>query len=254
MGEVREKRKLGLWIAAALFLLAAIIVVALRITTVTVSGSTRYTPEQMEEYLFQDTWDRNPLVCYLKDRLQPHRQIPFVDDYRLVFHGPTSLEVIVYEKSVVGYVSCMSSYMYFDRDGIVVESSTKRLEGVPEITGLKFGHLILHHPLPVEDQSVFQDIMTLTQQLELYEVEVDRIAYNAEKEATLYIGQMEVSLGKGNNMDSKISVLSDILKSQPQLAQMDGVIELDNYSEDGIGGGITFRKRENPRKNPFFGY
>ena len=49
MGEVREKRKLGLWIAAALFLLAAIIVVALRITTVTVSGSTRYTPEQMEE-------------------------------------------------------------------------------------------------------------------------------------------------------------------------------------------------------------
>ena len=37
MGEVREKRKLGLWIAAALFLLAAIIVVALRITTVTVS-------------------------------------------------------------------------------------------------------------------------------------------------------------------------------------------------------------------------
>ena len=44
-------------------------------------------------------------------------------------------------------------------------------------------------------------------------------------------------------MDSKISVLSDILKSQPQLAQMDGVIELDNYSEDGIGGGITFRKR-----------
>ena len=62
MGEVREKRKLGLWIAAALFLLAAIIVVALRIITVTVSGSTRYTPEQMEEYLFQDTWDRNPLV------------------------------------------------------------------------------------------------------------------------------------------------------------------------------------------------
>ena len=243
MEQWAEKRRTVLWAGAALILLAAILAVSLRITTVTVSGSTRYSPQQMEDYLFQDTWDRNFLVCYLKDHFKPHRQIPFVEDYRLVFHGPFHVEVIVYEKSVVGYVSCMSSYMYFDRDGIVVESSTKRLEGVPEITGLKFGHLILHHPLPVEDQSVFQDIMTLTQQLELYEVEVDRIAYNAEKEATLYIGQMEVSLGKGNHMDSKISVLSDILKSQPQLAQMDGVIELDNYSEDGIGGGITFRKR-----------
>ena len=51
MGEVREKRKLGLWIAAALFLLPAIIEVALRIATVTVSGSTRNTPEQIEHIL-----------------------------------------------------------------------------------------------------------------------------------------------------------------------------------------------------------
>ncbi len=243
MEKPKEKRNLALWVAAALVLLAAIAAVCLRITTVTVSGSTRYTPEQMEEYLFQDTWDKNPLVCYLKDRFQPHRQISFVDDYRLVFHGLNTVEVIVYEKSIVGYVSSMSSCMYFDRDGIIVESSTKKLEGVPEITGLKFGHLILHQPLPVEDKSVFQDIMTLTQQLELYQVAVDRIAYNSEKEATLYIGQMEVSLGKGENMDSKISVLNDILTSQPQLPQMEGIIELDNYNEGGIGGGITFRKR-----------
>ena len=243
MARKAEKRNLGLWAAAALVLLAAILILCLRISNVTVSGNTRYTSEQMEEYLFQDSWDRNPFVCYLKDHFRPHRQIPFVEDYRLVFHSPFDVEVIVYEKSVVGYVSCMSSYMYFDRDGIIVESSTRRLEGVPEITGLKFGHLILHQPLPVEDASVFQDIMNLTQQLDLKQLEVDRIAYNSEKEATLYIGKMEVSLGKGENIDSKISVLSDILRDQPQLSQMEGQIELDHYSEDGIGGGITFKKR-----------
>ena len=123
------------------------------------------------------------------------------------------------------------------------ESSGSRLEGVPEITGLKFGHLILHQPLPVEDRSVFQDIMNLTQQLDLRQLQVDRIAYNSEKEATLYIGEMEVSLGKGENIDSKISVLSDILRDQPQLSQIQGIIELDHYSDDGIGGGITFKKR-----------
>ena len=243
MEQWAEKRRTVLWAGAALILLAAILAVSLRITTVTVSGSTRYSPQQMEDHLFQDTWDRNFLVCYLKDHFKPHRQIPFVEDYRLVFHGPFHVEVIVYEKSVVGYVSCMSSYMYFDRDGIIVESSGSRLEGVPEITGLKFGHLILHQPLPVEDRSVFQDIMNLTQQLDLRQLQVDRIAYNSEKEATLYIGEMEVSLGKGENIDSKISVLSDILRDQPQLSQIQGIIELDHYSDDGIGGGITFKKR-----------
>jgi hypothetical protein len=43
-----------------------------------------------------------------------------VEDYQLVFHGPFKVEVIVHDKSIVGYVSHMSSYMYFDRDGIIV--------------------------------------------------------------------------------------------------------------------------------------
>lgn len=243
MGEAREKRNLGLWAAAALLLLAAIAAVTLRITTVTVSGSTRYTPEQMEEYLFQDTWDRNPLVCYLKDRLQPHRQIPFVDDYRLVFHGPTSLEIIVYEKKCGG-ICVLHEQLYVFRPGRDHCGELHQAAG-----GSAGDHGIKVRPpdpAPAPSGRGSERVPGYydpDQQLELYEVKVDRIAYNSEKEATLYIGQMEVSLGKGDNMDSKISVLSDILKSQPQLAQMDGVMELDNYSEDGIGGGITFRKR-----------
>ena len=41
----------------------------------------------------------------------------------------------VYEKSVAGYVEYMGRYMYFDQDGIVVESSETRTEGIPQVTG-----------------------------------------------------------------------------------------------------------------------
>ena len=58
--------------------------------------------------------------------------------------------------------------MYFDRDGIIVESSGEKLEGVPWITGLDFGQIVLYKPLPVEDPDVFQEILNLTQQLSLY--------------------------------------------------------------------------------------
>ncbi len=243
MRDTARPPRIGLWIGAAALLLAAILAMCLRIQTVTVTGSERLSASQMESYLFQSWWDRNPLYCYIKDRTQPHRQIPFVEDYRLVFHGPTKVEAIVYDKSIVGYVSYMSSCMYFDKDGIVVESSSTRLEGVPLITGLKFGHLTLHQPLPVEDGRIFQDIMNLTQQLSVEGIQVDRIDYNSQREATLYIGTLEVKLGKGENIDAKISVLGDILQSQPQLAQMEGTLELEDYSEAGIGGGITFKRK-----------
>ena len=57
------------------------------------------------------------------------------------------------------------------------------------------------------------------------------------------MGEMQVSLGDDANVDSKISVLSDILAAHPQLVGMKGVIELENYNEEGIGGGITFKKK-----------
>ena len=94
---------------------------------------------------------------------------------KLVFQNPFHVQVIIHEKTVVGYVSYMSSFMYFDKDGIVVESTNQKLDDIPCITGLKFGHIVLHHPLPVEEKSVFESILNVTQVLETYNLKVDKI-------------------------------------------------------------------------------
>ena len=124
MAEMTEKgqshKRIGL-IAGVLFVLILLIVlVSVSITDITVTGNERYTDEQMVNILFPDRASRNPVFCYLRNRFQEHEKIPFVEDYKIVFQGPDRVEVIVYEKSVVGYVSYMSSYLYFDKDGIFV--------------------------------------------------------------------------------------------------------------------------------------
>ena len=45
------------------------------------------------------------------------------------------MEIIVYEKSMVGYVSYMNSNLYFDKDGIIVESTSEILPGNTEVDG-----------------------------------------------------------------------------------------------------------------------
>ena len=243
MREFWRKHHGGIGIALAVFLLGAILFLTVRIQNITVTGSERYTAEEVEELLFPGSWGKNAAVAYLNYRLKPHRQIPFVEDYRIVFHSPLDVEVIIYEKSIVGYVSYMSSYMYFDRDGIIVESSGEKLEGVPWITGLDFGQIVLYKPLPVEARDIFQEILNLTQQLSLYEIPVDRISYDSQGQATLYIRQMEVTLGDNRDIDGKISTLNDILTDQPQLMDMEGVLELENYTESNSHAGITFRRK-----------
>ena len=224
----KNKGKMIIGIVLAVFLAAGILVLSVNIKTVTVSGNKQYTDEQIVDLVFHDQWDWNTVVCYLRDRFQPHEQIPFVEDYKIVFQGLNQVEIIVYEKSVVGYVSYMSSYMYFDKDGIIVESTGTELDGIPWITGLKFGHIVLHQPLPVENQKIFEEILNLTQVLSMYEIAVDKIQYDKHGQATLHIGDIAVVLGDNSDISGKIATLRDQL---PVLAGQAGTLYLDTYDE-----------------------
>ena len=235
-----RKRNKRLVIAALVVFLLALTMLLVRIKEITVTGSSRYTQEQITEMLFPDALSRNPVVCYLRDHIKEHETIPFVEDYDIVFHSPGHVEIIVYEKSVVGYVSCMSSYMYFDKDGIVVESTSQKLPDIPEITGLKFGYIVLYQKLPVEDEAIFQEILNLTQILSIHRLVVDRIQYSSLGEATLYIGDIEVLLGGNAGLNGKIAELNDMY---PQLEGRKGTLHLENYDEASPAAGYAFSPR-----------
>ena len=239
----RRRGKKHIWItaaAAALVIAALIGVSLLQIRTIHVSGNRQYTADQIEASIFNTRFSRNPVFCYLEYRFRPHKTIPFVQDYKLVFRSPSDVEVIVYEKSVVGYVSYMNSRMYFDKDGIIVESTSETMPGVPKIAGLSFGHIVLHQPLPVEDISVFNEILNLTQVLSVNEIAVDEIRFNKEKEATLQIGELQVELGDNSNMNGKLSELTDILRDYPTLS---GTLYLDSYDESNPNPMYRFDKK-----------
>ena len=150
------------------------------------------------------------------------------------------MEVVVFEKSVVGCVSYMSSYMYFDKDGIIVESSSEQLPGVPVITGLEFGHIVLHQPLPVADQDIFGEILNLTQVLNVSGIQVDRINYSSYKEAELVMGDIMVELGNSDSLDGKIAELHDIM---PELSGLSGTLYLDTYDETNSSPTYRFVKK-----------
>ena len=242
MRRVNKNRKK--LVIAGIFLTVLLLLAVLfsvRIKSVTVSGNERYTDEQIESMIFDTKLSKNPVYCYYQYRFRPHKTIPFVEDYKIVFRSPVNVEIITYEKSVVGYVSYMNSLMYFDKDGIIVESSSNKLEGIPWVTGLKFGHIALHQPLPVENTRIFDEILNLTQLLSTHEITVDRIQYDTHGNASLILGDITVYLGSNDQMSGKISELKDQL---PVLTGLSGTLYLDTYDEAETATSYRFVKNK----------
>ena len=205
--------------------------------TIEFSGSEKYTDKELSEYLFPTKKSANPFVFWFTSRFKEHVEIPFVEDYDVELDGLSHFNVTFYEKSLVGYVEYMGSYKYFDKDGIVVESSSRLIEGVPFVTGIDVDYIVLHSKLPVEDDKVFDVLLDITQLLNKYEIDVDKIFISNELEIRLYLNKIRVELGTKKDLSEKIMDLRDIL---PNLSDVSGVLDMKIL--DVNGNGYTLKK------------
>ena len=216
---------------------AALVVVSVfRVQNISVEGNVHYTSEEIEAMVLTDRLSYNSLYLSLKYRNKEIRDIPFIETMSVRVDSPDSITIRVYEKSVAGYVEYMGRYMYFDRDGIVVESSETRTEGIPQVTGIRFDHVVLYEALPVKNTDIFQEILSITQMLSKHQITTDKIYFNESNEITLYFDNIRAKLGK-DNLEEKVMRLEQIL---PNLSGESGVLDLQNYSEDRKN--VTFQK------------
>ena len=226
MRRSRKRKGIGIYGFWLLFLLMILLLISTRVNIISILGNQQYSEEELKKQIFSEDLDYNSAYAFAKDKLRPHKTLPFVERYELHWKSPLSLELIVYEKNMVGYVEYMSSNLYFDGDGIVVESTKKKLPGIPKITGLKFSKVSLYKTLPVEDKAVFQDILNLSSALKVENLDCDHIDYGTMSNATLYIGEIKVLLGNNEDMEQKLASLKDIL---PALSGRKGTLDLSKY-------------------------
>lgn len=197
-----------------------------------VKGNEKYTDEEIKDYIFVSKKDKNPYYLYFKSRFSKQKTIPFVDKYKIKIKSMDSVEITVYEKSIIGRVKYMGSNMYFDKDGTIVESSPKELDSVPLVTGLTFDKIVLNEKLPIEDDDMFNLILDVTQSLQKYDITVEKMYLSKEKEVKLYKNNVEVLVGNDKDMSDKIRTLRDIM---PGLEGLKGTLDLREYNKSNSG-------------------
>lgn len=197
-------------------------------------GNKHYTEQELNEYIFGT---QNPNVLLYKLFGNKDKDIPFVQKYDVEAEWPNKMTVMVYEKAIVGYISYMGCNMYFDKDGIVVESSSAAYESVPEIQGLKFKSIVLDSKLDVGNDALFSQILEMTQEFRKYELNVGKVYFDSYYNVSLYMGDVRVMLGSAENCMDKMYALKQI---SSQLVDMKGTLYMENY--DGTSSSIIFKK------------
>lgn len=229
--KTKTVRKLIVVLAvlAVLFILGLSFAGVFRVRQVTVTGNAYYTKEEVVDLLLDEGSLQNTLLVYLRYKYQEHPEIPFIDDFEVTMDSWQSLKIRVYEKNMVGYVRYLGQDVYFDKDGIVVESSAQELEGIPQISGVTFDSLAIHQPLSVEDPTIFDTILSITKLLTKYDLDPDEIRFGAGGELFLQLGDVKVALGTGENLDEKISRLKQL---EGDLKDKSGTLHMENYTDE----------------------
>lgn len=220
------------WIGLVLTLIGVIAVVlfchSFELKNVTIEGLTRYSREEFIQKLeIKFPGNLTPVFCSVDELWQ--KEIPYVEKYEITYMDKNTARIVVHEKRVTGCVCVMGRYLYFDKDGIVVNSSAERMKSVPVITGLEFTEIALYQKLQIQKESLFKQILQLTTLIEANEIAVDEIAFDANYEVTLLVGEITVKLGKKENYDEPLNALKGILDV---LDARTGTLDMRNYSKE----------------------
>lgn len=215
---------------ALVIVLGLLSMVIFQVRDITFSTSSHYTEEELKDLIFTNKACYNSIYLFWKYNIRKDSpQIPFVEKLEVTIKSPSEVKVTTYEKGIVGYMEVLDSYVYFDKDGIVVEISGTLIDNVIRVNGLSTDTVSMGKKLPLEDDAPFKVLLNLSQLMDKHNIHPQEMDYSENDEITLHFGEAKVMLGKDENMDEKIIRLKNIVSS---LEGKKGTLHMENVDEN----------------------
>ncbi|MFA9463856.1 MAG: cell division protein FtsQ/DivIB [Velocimicrobium sp.] len=207
-----------------------------RIKTINVKGCEYYSEDEIKQNLLTGVEGKNSILLYLKARYIGLKELPYIEKVTIKRVNHHEITIHVYEKELIACVKYMSQYLYFDKDGVILDTSDEERDGIPCISGLTFSGFKIYEPIEVEEKDIFTSILDISQIINRYELDIDKIHFNSKNEVSLGVGMIQIYLGKREFYDEPIVALSEILPTVLE-RKLKGTINMENYQ---TGDNIIF--------------
>ncbi len=219
-------------VVAAIFIAALVFFVGFRVTKVQIEGNQYYTDEEIKKMVLDAPNAGNSILVMMTKTEEKTKDAQMIDHVTIKRKNRNTIVVNVKEKQMVGCLEFQGQYVNFDRQGVIQIITEEQMEGVPLIDGLSVKSAKTGQKLKGINTKKLNTILSVGKMLEKSEQKPDRLVFNDMNQLVLYYGDVEVRLGDDENMDEKMNRLSGIL---PQLEGMEGILHLENITEDTAG-------------------
>ena len=229
--KLSKKNQLKVTGLIAVLLLAGVIFffTYYQVDEVQVMGSSHYSEKQIKKMVLRGPMASNSVLAPLIYTKKNTKDVPFVEGYTVTRLNRHTICVSVKEKDIVGCIPYLDSYIYFDRNGTFIESSTERNEKIPFFDGIKVKHVIYNEELPIKDKMVMNTAVALSTIFQKNDKIPDHIEFSDDGQISLLYGDITVKLGKDEYLEDKMTRVLAIL---PLITDKKGILHAENVNDN----------------------
>ena len=229
--KISKKNQLKVIGLIAVLLLAGVIFffTYYQVDEVQVMGSSHYSEKQIKKMVLRGPMASNSVLAPLIYTKKNTKDVPFVEGYTVTRLNRHTICVSVKEKDIVGCIPYLDSYIYFDRNGTFIESSTERNEKIPFFDGIKVKHVIYNEELPIKDKTVMNTAVALSTIFQKNDKIPDHIEFSDDGQISLLYGDITVKLGKDEYLEDKMTRVLAIL---PLISDKKGILHAENVNDN----------------------
>lgn len=200
------------------------------IKNIEISGNDTYTEYELMDAMKKDGYVGNTLLMIVENQLFGQTYLPFVEKVTMSYDDTHVLKVKVKEKLRAGVFQYGDKYVYFNEEGIALESRNTLFSGVPVVTGVEFSKMKLKKKIPAKD-NYFRTIVAITKKIAAWELDISEIHFDGEDDITLYSSKYKIYLGSSAYLDGKMSRISSILDAVSKKHKK-GTIDMHLYTDE----------------------
>lgn len=229
---IKNRKKIAavFGITVILLILGIIILFKYKAKAINVTGNEIVSSEEIMANYTKGPFGDNRLVIKAKDKLNAFDTIPFVRDYDIRYEEDGTVTIQIYEKALVACFYYMGEYVYFDKDGVILETSKETTPGIPCIEGVSFKNFTMNTRINIDNPDQIKMILDLSELINHYSINVEKVRFDNNYEVTLYSHGIRVMLGKKKLYDQQIASVTDVLNQSIE-NNLKGTIDMKTYSK-----------------------
>lgn len=222
-GKRRRRWLIILCVIALLLILSSLL---FRIQKIEVNGCETVSEEELLESLGVRT-GMNSIRFLIAKSIQKPVISPRIETLDIYMDWPGTLVVDVKERTVIGYVEYMGTYLCIDEAGYVVDSTHYLTDEMPVVQGVEIRNFRLGEPLNTASASVSQTVMEICAALRKYGISSQIVSMDLARisDIRLYTGRLEIRFGEDYDIDRKVQALAAILEKTPDA---EGILHLED--------------------------